>query len=76
MLRFAILKTVNATDVAVVLEYDADQIKSRLVSRIIENIVDTESTKRKHSKDVIKASLVRAWDGLVTEFKANSVRIK
>ena len=78
MLRFAILKQLGGTgkDSKVVLEYDEEQLLSRLQARVREGLAEKE-TFLKHMWT--KAQVAKAVDGafrdLVSEFKEETIKI-
>ena len=90
-LRFAILqqtmarqrrivegKTVEREVVTeqVVLEYDDTQVRERLKARVRELLVDKESwMKRAHTRADIDKAIDSAFQGLVTEFKEETVKL-
>ena len=75
MLRFAILKTVDEGPEEVVLEYNANQILTRLQAQVRENLVE-KFLKKKFSKEEVRIAVDRAFKNLVSEFKKGTVRLK
>ena len=60
----------------VVLEYNDTQVKERLKARVREILVDKEGwSKRSHTRGDIDKAIDKAFDGLVTEFKEETVRL-
>ena len=80
-LRFIILKEIKAWGKEkevedVVLEYREDQIRSRLLARMRENLVKTETWfKHKWTKAEVAKAFEDAFDDLVREFKEETIRI-
>ena len=75
MLRFAILKTVDEGSDEVVLEYNANQILTRLQAQVREGLV-SHPLRRKFSKEEVRIAVDRAFKNLVSEFKKQTVRLK
>ena len=76
MLRFAILKQVSSKDTKVVLEYDAERLLSRLQARVREGLSEKETfLKHSWSKAQVAEVVKKAFDGLVAEFKEETVKI-
>jgi len=60
----------------VVLEYNDSQVKSRLKARVREILVDKEGPiKRSHTRSDIDKAIDQAFDGLVAEFKEETVKL-
>ena len=76
MLRFAILKQIGGKNDKVVLEYDAEQLLSRLQARVREGLSEKE-TFLKHSWSKVQVAKVveKAFNGLVAKFKEETVKI-
>ncbi len=76
MLRFAILKTVGEEE-QIVLEYNENQILSRLQARMREKMSERE-TYLKHSfnKAEVNGFLGEAFPELIAEFKEKTVTLK
>lgn len=76
MLRFAILQTLETEKNSVVLEYQEEQVLTRLQARTKENLADKESKfKSRHTKDQVAEALAKAFNDLVTEFKEKTVTL-
>ena len=75
MLRFAILKQMEDGPDEVMLEYNANQILTRLQAQVRENLVE-KFLKKKFSKEEVRIAVDKAFKGLVAEFKKGTVRIK
>ena len=86
MLRFAILKESNEGPSKLVLEYDEEQIRQRLIARLREQLADKEiviskfaglkkTVKREFDLDTVSSCLSIAYTGLINEFKEQSVKI-
>ena len=81
-LRFIILKEIKAWGKEKqfedgVLEYREDQIRSRLLARMRENLVKNETwLKHRWSKVEVAKAFEDAFDDLVREFKEETIRIQ
>lgn len=76
-LRFAILKEIRVGDdkkETVVLEYNDEQILNRLKKRVAENL-PAKRFKQSWSKQELRASIDKAFQDLVTEFKEKTIRL-
>lgn len=77
MLRFAILKQVNEGSNEVVLEYNENQILSRLQARVREGLAELETAiKHKFTKQEIAVVLTKSYRELLVEFRDKTVTLK
>jgi len=78
MIRFAILKEIKGTEEEkIVIEYDSEMIKNRLVNITIENLPNLKfSISEKSIRGKISKAVMVAWESLVKEFKNETVKLK
>lgn len=77
MIRFVILKEIGDGEGKIVLEYDSDQILSRVQARVKEQLAEKETAiKHKFSKDEIAGAITISWKDLITEFKRKTITLK
>ena len=78
-LRFAILKEIKGEN-KVVLEYDKDQILERLQARVAEKLSKGPKISKKakftHSREEIHDAIEAAYNGLIREFKEQTIQLQ
>lgn len=76
-LELAILKHFGDGEGKVVLSYDEENFKKKLVSSVNGEILSaSRMTKRKFNADEIRGFVESAFDSLLTEFKSETVRVR
>lgn len=75
MLRFAILKTVSTNQEEVVLEYQEDQLNSRLRRRVREFLLNKNKLFKRFTLAEIDEAVDSSFDDLITEFKEETVKL-
>jgi len=77
MIRFAIIKDIGNSEARTMLEYDSDQICTRMQARVREQLTNKETAiKHKFTKAEVKAAIAISWNDLVSEFKEQTLVLK
>jgi len=77
MIRFAIIKDIGKAEARTVLEYDSDQICTRMQARVREQLTNKETViKHKFTQEEVKAAIAISWNDLVAEFKEQTLVLK
>ena len=78
MLKFAILKIVTGRDpgTVIALEYDSDQLKSKLSTRVRDYLSAKDSFwSKKYSKEEVIEAVGGAFDAVVNEIKQETITL-